>query len=77
MPRKILTYSSESDLIVLEFTVHEGVFYFEKEFSEYNGAKSFPLFSSILLKAIILASLTHKITGLTSTQDNCLNVAVD
>lgn len=70
VPRKILTYSSVSHLIVLEFTVHEGVFYFEKEFSEYNGAKSFPLLCSTLLKAIILSSLTHKISGLVSTQDN-------
>lgn len=70
VPRKILTYSSESDLIVLEFTVHEGVFYFEKGLSECNGAKRFPLLRSILLKASVLSSLTHKITGLTSTQDN-------
>lgn len=70
VPRKILTYSSESDLIVLEFTEHEGVFYFEKEFSECSGAQSFPLLCSILLKAIILSSLTCKITGLTSTLDN-------
>lgn len=44
------------------YSAWDGVFYFESTSSEYSGAKSFHLLCNILLKAITLASLTHKIT---------------
>lgn len=62
-PRKILTYSSETDLIVPTFTAPETACFILKAHPQNIVVQKLSFALQYLVKAITLASLTHKITG--------------
>lgn len=63
MPRKILTYSSETDLIVLTFAAPETACFILKGHPQNIEVQKLSFALLCLVKGITLAALTHKITG--------------
>ena len=73
VPRKILTYSSETDLIVLTFTAPETACCILKAHPRNIAVQKLSFALQCLVKAITLAPPTHKITGWTQTQTESLS----